>query len=120
MSKKGKNGKADNEKSTVKGCFPPRIGAVEPLFSQVLREPRFKANSMSRIRAVLVGTLISILSGCASDTVRTDVTSVAKEPPQPAPSSSLFPFLREILSCRLNLFWNSAALFVVYVKPFGR
>jgi hypothetical protein len=74
----------------VKGCFPPSIGAVEPLFSQVLREPRFKANSMSRIRAVLVGTLISILSGCASDTVRTDVTSIATEPPQPGPALVYF------------------------------
>jgi hypothetical protein len=90
VSKKGTNGKADNEKSTVKGCFPPSIGAVEPLFSQVLREPRFTANSMSRIRAVLVGTLISILSGCASDTVRTDVTSIATEPPQPGPALVYF------------------------------
>ena len=74
----------------MKGCFPPSIGAVEPLFSQVLREPRFKANSMSRIRAVLVGTLISILSGCASDSVRTDVTSIATEPPQPGPALVYF------------------------------
>jgi hypothetical protein len=74
----------------VKGRFPPSIGAIEPLFNQVLREPRLKANSMSRRRAVLVGTLISILSGCASDTVRTDVTSIAMEPPQPGPALVYF------------------------------
>jgi len=45
---------------------------------------------MSRIRAVLFGTLISILSGCASDTMRTDVTSVASEPPQPGPAFVYF------------------------------
>jgi hypothetical protein len=95
VSKKGTNGKADEEKSTVKGRFPPSIGA-EPLFSQTLREPRFKANSMSRIRAVLVGTLISILSGCARETVRTDVTSIATEPPQPEPA--LVYFLQPDLS----------------------
>jgi hypothetical protein len=90
VSKKGTNGKADKEKSTVKEWFPPSIGAAEPLFSQVLREPRFKANSMSHIRAVLVGTLISVLSGCASDTVRTDVTSIVTEPPQPGPALVYF------------------------------
>jgi hypothetical protein len=45
---------------------------------------------MFRIRAVLVGTLISILSGCASDTVRTDGTYNAAEPPQPGPALVYF------------------------------
>jgi hypothetical protein len=41
-------------------------------------------------RAVLVGTLISILSGCARDTFRTDLTSIATEPPQPGPALVYF------------------------------
>lgn len=45
---------------------------------------------MSRIRAVLVATLISIFSGCASDTVRTDVNSIATEPPEPGPALVYF------------------------------
>ena len=67
----------------MKKCFPPGIGAVQPLLSQVLREPRLKADSMSRMRAVLVGTLISIFSGGASDTLRTEVTSIATDLRQP-------------------------------------
>jgi hypothetical protein len=43
---------------------------------------------MARIRAVLAGTLISILSGCASNTV--DLTSRATEPPQPGPALVYF------------------------------
>jgi hypothetical protein len=53
-------------------------------------DPRFKANSMSRIRAVLVGTLISLLSACTSDTTRTDLTSIATETPQPEPALAYF------------------------------
>jgi hypothetical protein len=41
-------------------------------------------------RVALVGTLIGILSGCASDTVRTDVTSIATEPPPPGPALVYF------------------------------